>query len=301
VRKISEALYKKMDMSVGPIDLVHAGRIGREFLAWAALHLARQRKVPFVLTPFHHPRWTGFRYRWYLKLYLQADAVMALTQAEKRILTKLGVASQRIHVIGHAPALSDIKPRTGYFGSGGPVVLFLGQKYAYKGLGQLLKSMPLIWKDRPDTRFAYLGPRTAYSKRKFKKYNDSRIIEKDRVSEEEKIAALADCTVFCLPSRQESFGGVYTEAWMQGKPVIGADIPAVAELIQAGQDGELVSESSGELANTIIKLLSQPEHAAAMGRRGHEKVKKQFNWGRIANLQRSIYFNLIKSCNCRIN
>lgn len=294
VRKISEALHKKMDMSVGPIDLVHAGRIGREFLAWAAFHLARQRKVPFVLTPFHHPRWTGLRYRWYLKLYLQADAVMALTQAEKRILTKLGVAPQRIHVIGHAPALPDIKPRTGYFGSGGPVVLFLGQKYAYKGLGQLLKSMPLLWKERPDTRFAYLGPRTAYSKRKFKKYNDSRIIEKDRVTEEEKIAALADCAAFCLPSRQESFGGVYTEAWMQGKPVIGADIPAVAELIQAGQDGELVSESPGELANTLIKLLSQPDLAAEMGRRGREKVKKQFNWERIANIQRSVYLNLIR-------
>lgn len=155
--------------------------------------------------------------------------------------------------------------------------------------------MSLIWKEWPDTRFAYLGPRTAYSKRKFKKYNDSRIIEKDRVSEEEKVAALTDCAVFCLPSRQESFGGVYTEAWMQGKPVIGANIPAVAELIQAGQDGELVSEAPEELAPLIIKLLSKPDQAAEMGRRGREKVKKQFNWKRIANIQRSIYLNLIKS------
>jgi glycosyltransferase involved in cell wall biosynthesis len=239
VSKIADVLSEKIDRQTGSIDLVHAGRIGREFLCWAAYKLARKRKVPFVLTPFHHPRWIGWRYRAYLELYRLADAVMTLTQAEKNILIGLGVQADRLHVLGHAPVLPVAAPKPGYFGPGGPVVLFLGQKYAYKGLDQLLQAMPLVWQQQPDTRFAFIGPETDYSRKMWKRVRDKRVIIQDRVSDEDKCAALSDSTVFCLPSHQESFGGVFTEAWSFAKPVVGRKIPAVAEIIEPGQDGEL--------------------------------------------------------------
>jgi hypothetical protein len=50
-------------------NIIHHGRIGRENLGFASLKLARELKVPFVLTPFHHPRWVGWRYRKYIELY----------------------------------------------------------------------------------------------------------------------------------------------------------------------------------------------------------------------------------------
>jgi len=293
VDQISNALLEKMDSQLGPVDLIHAGRIGREFLAWAAYKLAKRRKVPFVLTPFHHPRWVGWRYRAYLRLYRLADAVIALTEAEKNILMGLGVAQDRIHVLGHAPVLPEAAPVPGYFGPGGPVILFLGQKYAYKGLEQLVGAMPLVWREQPGTRFAFVGPETDFSRRLFARVRDQRVIVKGRVSEDEKAAALADCAVFCLPSRQESFGGVFTEAWHYGKPVIGGNIPACAEVIDAGQDGELVGESVEELVKTILAISANPGLARQMGGKGKKKVAEKYNWDSLARKQETIYLRLM--------
>lgn len=292
VRRISDLLLEKLDREVPPVDLVHAGRIGREFLAWAAYKLARRRGVPFVLTPFHHPRWGGWLHRWYLRLYRLADAVLTLTQTEKQTLIRLGVAPERLHVIGHAPILPSQAPRPGYFGPGGPVVLFLGQKYRYKGIGQIAAAMPLVWKTRPETRFAFLGPETAYSQKLFSRIRDPRVIRKGSVSEEEKYAALADCAVFCLPSRQESFGGVFAEAWSLAKPVIGGNIPAVRELIQESQDGLLADESPQDLAEKTLYLLTDIGAGQAMGQSGKAKVQARFNWDKIAADLEKIYQEL---------
>jgi len=292
VRRISDCLFHRLDAQVGKVDLVHAGRLGREFLAWSALRLARSRKVPFVLTPFHHPKWSGYRWRWYLKLYKEADAVLALTAAEKGILAGLGVSENKIHIVGHAPSLPEIMPKPGYFGPGGPVVLFLGQKYAYKGVDQILRSMPLVWRMHPDTRFAFIGPRTPYSSRLFRKIKDSRVIERDRVPEADKLAALADAAVFCLPSRQESFGGVFAEAWTLGKPVVGANVPAVAEIIRPGENGELVGASPAELAATLIELLRDPGRAEAYGKKGSSLVRERFTWEAVTARVEEVYRRL---------
>jgi hypothetical protein len=45
--------------------------------------LARDMGIPFVLTPFHHPRWSSWLFRVYHELYRSADAVLALTEAER--------------------------------------------------------------------------------------------------------------------------------------------------------------------------------------------------------------------------
>jgi glycosyltransferase involved in cell wall biosynthesis len=293
VDKIAGVMSEKLDALLGPVDLIHAGRMGREFLAWAALRVARKRKIPFVLTPFHHPKWGGWRWRWYTKLYREADAVIALTQAEKNILAGLGVARERIHVIGHAPVLTAQSLIPDYFGPGGPVVLFLGQKYAYKGLAQLLAAMPLVWQQCPEARFAFLGPRTPYSEKIFQSISDVRVIEKDRVSDQEKMSALAGCAVFCLPSRQESFGSVYTEAWMQGKPVIGGNIPAVSELINHGTDGLLVGESPRELAQALLDLLQDTEKAKRLGQAGLKKVQKHYTWDAVIGAVEKVYTGIM--------
>ncbi|MBN1595817.1 glycosyltransferase family 4 protein [candidate division FCPU426 bacterium] len=293
VKRISSLLVKKMDEQIKDVDIVHAGRIGREFLAWAAFTFARKRKIPFVLTPFHHPRWQGWRYRWYIRLYRAADAVMALTQAEKNILTGLGVAPDKVRVIGHAPVLPSLPAAPGYFGPGGPVVLFLGQKYAYKGLDQMVRSMPLVWSAIPQARFAFIGPQTSHSRRLFAAGKDQRVIEKGYVPESEKMAALADCAVFCLPSRQESFGGVFAEAWSLGKPVIGGNAPAVAELILPGVDGEVVGPEPEELARHLIALLKDPGRAQQLGQAGQRKIREKYNWEGIAKKQEQVYQRLI--------
>jgi glycosyltransferase involved in cell wall biosynthesis len=122
--------------------------------------------------------------------------------------------------------------------------------------------------------------------------SDPRIVEMDAVSLEEKTDALAGCDLLCVPSSQESFGGVYVEAWALGKPVIAVDTPATRELIDSGHDGLVVTQDSRSVAEAIARLLDDPAVAARMGSAGKEKVQQQFQWPIVAQRVAAVYQEL---------
>jgi glycosyltransferase involved in cell wall biosynthesis len=274
-------------------DLVHAFRIGREPFNFAALEVARRRGIPFVLTPHHHPRWGTWLHRHYHRLYRAADGVIALTTAEHDALVALGVDEQRITVTGIGPVLAEHADGGRFRATIGlgdePVVLFLGQKYPYKGYGLVLDAAARIWSQSPETRFVFVGPRTPESQRRFAAVRDSRITELDTVDLQTKTDALAAAHVFCLPSREESFGGVYTEAWAMGKPVIALDTPVSRSLIEPGCDGLLAAPDPAQLADQVLSLLRDPARAAQLGAAGQAKVQARYSWASLARQTLSAY------------
>ncbi|MFN0074634.1 MAG: glycosyltransferase family 4 protein [Chloroflexota bacterium] len=292
INAIARTLVPHLRLALADVDLIHNFRIGREPITYATWLLARELGVPFVLTPFHHPRWGGWLHRGYHRLYRAADAVLAMTRAEREVLVGLGVARERITVLGHGPVLAP-EPQPERFrkstGIAGPFVLFLGQKFAYKGLDALLQAAPRVWARYPEPRFVFIGPRTSHSRKAFANYSDSRIVEMDEMSLVGKTDALAACTLLCVPSSQESFGGVYTEAWALGKPVIGVDTPATRELIHHGKDGLLVSQTASSIADAILDVLSDPSKGQMMGTQGRAKVERHFLWPRIAKRAAAAY------------
>lgn len=278
--------------------VIHASRIGREFIVRAALDLARERGVPFVLTPNHHPRWKGYLYREYDRIYREADAVIALTPAERDTLVRdKGVAEDRVHVTGIGPVLSDeysVEDFRGHSGVAGPFVLFLGQQYQYKGVGAVVAAAPRVWKAHPDLRFVFAGPHTTYSQELFSRSRDPRLVNLGPVDLRTKTAALAACELLCLPSVQESFGGVYVEAWSLRRPVIAGNIGPLACVVDDGKDGILSSQDPEELARALLRLLQNPALAIAMGQSGYEKVQRRYTWPRIAADTLCIYGRLAR-------
>jgi len=268
-----------------PADLLHNVRIGREGLSYASLQEARRRDVPFVLTPVHHPRWVGWRYRAYNRLYRMADAVLALTNVERQTLVSLGVRDERITVTGSGPNLAKQANPQAFrerYPIPGPMVLFVGQHYPYKGYRQVLDAARLVWARVPDAQFVFIGPPVQEAERVFALYPDRRIHHLGVVSLQDKTDALAACTLLCVPSTQESFGIVYTEAWHFGKPVIGCNIPAIAEVIADGVDGCLVRQEPAAIADRIIELLLNPGMAEQMGAAGQQKAAAHYTWARVA-------------------
>ena len=283
--KISEVLQPHLDKLTGSATLIHNMRIGRAGLSHASLKVARKNNIPFILTPVHHPRWVGWRYKSYISLYQEADAVIALTNAEKMVLSELGVSDEKIHVIGHGPVLSAQDNGESFRENhkiSGPIVLFLGQHYAYKGYKQVLKSTAEVWKKVPDAQFVFIGPSVKQSEEVFHGFQDSRIHRLGKVSLQEKTDALSSCSLLCVPSAQESFGGVYTEAWAFSKPVVGCDIPAVSDVIDNGVNGLLVEQEPSAVAESILDLLMNPIESQKIGTAGKDKLEKQFSWSVIA-------------------
>lgn len=294
---IARILERRLAPLCGRPDIIHNGRIGREGISYASWRLARELDVPFVFTPVHHPRWVGWFYRAYIRLYREADAVIALTRAERDALIGLGVAEERIHVTGIGPILSaryDARAFRARHGIPGPMVLFVGQKFAYKNYEAVLAAAPMVWARWPDARFVFIGPRTRRSRQVFAACTDPRIVELDTVGLEEKTSALAACDVFCMPSSQESFGGVFVEAWMMGKPVIGSDIPAVREVIADGADGFVVQADPAQIADRVCALLADSAMAQRMGAAGRQKALANFTWDKLAAKTLAVYESLLK-------
>jgi glycosyltransferase involved in cell wall biosynthesis len=274
--------------------LIHNHRIGREFLALASLNVARRRNLPFVLTPHHHPKWTGYRYEGWRKVYRLADMVLALTPAEQQELIRLGVPPDRVQVIWGAA--DDPLPgegsrfRSRFPNPDDPLILFVGQLYRYKGVAELLAATDRLRARGLRANLAFLGPATPFSTRFFRRHARPWLRVLGRVSSQEKWDALEAANVVCLPSRHEAFGRIYLEAWSKQKPVIGGRVPAVADVIEDERSGLLVTPGSvTELSQALQRILSDPALATAMGRHGQRAVLDRFNWPKVIDRVEAAY------------
>lgn len=295
-RKIAEILESKIGIHASHANVIHNVRIGREPISLASQRLARKAGIPFVLTPVHHPRWKGWRYRVYEQLYRDSDALIALTQAEKQLMISLGVKEDHIFITGTGPNLANESHPEEFREKhkiSGPFVLFLGQHYSYKGFKQVLQSAPIVWKKCPELTFVFIGPDADNSADYFKNDLDRRILRLGKVSLQEKTDALAACSLLCVPSVQESFGGIYVEAWAFKKPVIGCPIPAVREVISNGKDGLLVDQNPEAIAGGILNLIEHPSIMQQMGEAGFRKLVEKYTWERLAKLTEDVYQKLI--------
>jgi len=294
---LAHQLIPRLENFGAGVNVVHNVRVGREPLSYASCEYARKHDLPFILTPLHHPRWEGWLHRHYQRLYRTADAVITLTNAEKQVLCGLGVDDSRVHVTGIGPVLAEQGDGEAFRACHGlgdhPLILFLGQKYEYKGVKRLLNAAGQVWKTHPEVCFGFLGPDTPFSASLFTEIKDPRLLVMGSVDLQTKTDALAACDIFCLPSSQESFGGVYVEAWMMGKPVVGCSIPAVTEVIRDGVDGLLVAPQSSvdehELAERLVWLLEHPGERAQMGAAGKLRAQHYFSWDGFAQKVEAAY------------
>ncbi len=98
--------------------------------------------------------------------------------------------------------------------------------------------------------------------------------------------------VFVLPSSNESFGIVFLEAWSCKKPVIGARIGAVKDVIQEHHNGLLMTPNDKHsLAEQISMLVGNETMRSFMGENGYQKVQNNFTWDIITHRLRTLYVN----------
>ncbi|HRE29887.1 MAG TPA: glycosyltransferase, partial [Anaerolineales bacterium] len=88
------------------------------------------------------------------------------------------------------------------------------------------------------------------------------------------------------------------EAWLAGKPVIGARAWAMDEVIADGVDGLLVPFGDAEaLADALAGLLDDPARRAALGAAGRAKVLARYTWAHAYARVRAAYQGLVAGVN----
>ena len=252
----------------------------------------RFNHIPLVLCGALHPvdRWSFDRPIIY-KAIMACDMYLAYTTFERDHVIAKGASPDKVRVA--SPGV-DVKPfqtanglalRRRFGWENTPLVAFVGQQSAHKGIDTLYHAMRLVWQQLPEARLIIAGGRTAYSSQLDRILESFSSQERDRIqhivnfTEEEKPQIFAACDVFVSPSGAESFGLTFVEAWAAGKPVIGCRSGAISSVIDEWQDGLLIHyRDVPQLAAAILELLTDDKLCKQMGERGRNKVLSQYTW-----------------------
>jgi glycosyltransferase involved in cell wall biosynthesis len=179
------------------------------------------------------------------------------------------------------------------------MLFFVGRLVTVKGVDNLLRAMPSVLQDFPNTKLVVLGIGDMEWNLKNMAQNlgisDNIIFRTEFISEPERIThyAAADCVV--LPSIYEPFGIVCTESMSMGKPtIVGArgTNGFREQIIPSGekQSGYHVNPfEPNDIAWGIKQILQDKNKATWMGNNARERVLEEFSWETVAKKTLDIY------------
>ena len=284
-------------------DLIIAGVLPYSHLMYPAAWLARRRRIPWIAVPLihtgadHEVPLRGYLTPPQLKLMKGADAIVTATEAENRALIARGFDPARIHAVG-----VGVRPETVAGGSGsrfrdiyrlaGPLVLQISTQTPAKGSVVLVEAMKRLWASGSDAKLVLIGQVTDEFDRYFLAQPPSvyeRTVVLGYTDEQTKKDALDACDVLVMASTADSFGAVYLEAWLYGKPVIGARAGGVPEVISDGEDGLLVPfNDAGALAEAVEALLRDGARRRLYGEAGRRKALSRYTDDMVWQRMRSV-------------
>jgi len=295
-------------------DLVGAMTTTFEPIVAAGLKVAHRQGIPFACYPLTHlgagPRPADdalsrfYTMRHQVGLVLASDALIAQTPAEMSYYVGQGMAPNKVTIVGPGVTPEEVVGGDGSsfrrrLGIEGPMVLTIGAMSVDKGTIQTVEAVRQLWRAGQELDLVLIGaeltPFKAYL-RGLPAADRERIHVLGAVDDGVKRDALAATTLFSMPSRADSFGISYLEAWLCGRPVIGARTWGVMDLIDEGRDGLLVPfGDASALARAIERLLDNPEEADRLGENGRQKVYAEHTWDHKCKAVGALYDKLVES------
>jgi len=288
-------------------DLVHCTALPYDGILFPALTLSKRLGAPLVCTPFVHlgePENDQVRRHYsrpqQIELLRQCSAAIVQTELEREFLISAGLEASRLHLIPQG-----LDPRDVEGGSAerirkeldcpGPIVAHIAPLCRDKGSIDLIQAFALL-SSSEETRLVLVGePHEEFLKvfMGIPPAIRNRIVFLRDISNEWRNDLLAAMDVLVLPSRTDSFGRVFLEAWQYGKPVIGARAGGIPGVIKHEENGLLVPFGNTKaLAESLARLLSSPELCARLGAKGKAELPVKYdqltNLGRIVELFESL-------------
>jgi glycosyltransferase involved in cell wall biosynthesis len=265
---------------------------------WASLPRAF-RRAPRIAIPLLHIEREWASNSFYNRMIADTDASIVCTNAERDFIEARG--GSQVAVAGAGVDPNRFTRRNGAairarFGIAGPTVGFVGRQDVTKGVPTLIEAMHTVWREIPDA-FLLLAGQSAHRHEKVTEKLASltaarrrQVVLVDDFADEELPSIMDACDLLALPSAEEAFGMVMIEAWMCGKPVIGADIASTRCIIDVGVDGLTTTPyDPQDLATKVLELLADERKRAAFGERGRRKVLERYTWDRVTDVWESTF------------
>ena len=164
-----------------------------------------------------------------------------------------------------------------------PIFLLIGRMLKDKGVVEFVEAARLVKARHPDVRFQLLGQldvvnRTAISREQMDSWVTERVIEYlGETDDVRPYIAQADCVV--LPSYREGLSKTLLESAAMARPIVATDVPGCREVVDDEVSGYLCEvKNKDDLANKLERMLMlSSEQRAEMGRKGREKMQREFD------------------------
>lgn len=279
------------------IDLIHVTNVTLDGLIHPVLTVAAAAQIPVVATPFIHLGVDGdtslvryYRMPQQLDVLRQSRAVFTMTDRERDFLVQQGISPAAITTTGAGVTPADVtggdalRFRTAQH-IDGPIVLQIGAMARDKGTFTTIAAMQRLWAAGSPATLVLIGAPLDHFSHAYATLpaaDRARVRLLSHASDDDKRDALAAASLLTLPSRTDSFGIVFLEAWCNHIPVIGAAAGGIPAVISDGVDGILVPYGDvGALAHAIERLLADPGTAALYAAAGAQKVADHYTWDAI--------------------
>ena len=229
----------------------------------------------------------------------------------KRMLIKKGIENERIRVIPNGINVNDfgnfdkdtlIKIKEKYnIPDDRILIMFAGTITPRKGVKYLLKTLEVIVNDYNDVFLILTGKTDIDSKYFSEVYNFAKeklngyVKFTDRVPYEDLRALYSACDIFVLPSFEEGFGLVLTEALASGKPLVGSNVGGIPMQIRDCWNGFLIRPGDyRQLAEKLLYLIENKDERIRMGKNSRKLAIKEFSWEKIAKRYLEVYEEVCK-------
>jgi N-acetyl-alpha-D-glucosaminyl L-malate synthase BshA len=112
--------------------------------------------------------------------------------------------------------------------------------------------------------------------------------------QDDMVPLFSEADLFLLPSEQESFGLSALEAMSCGVPVVASRVGGLHEVVEDGESGYLHPiEDVDAMAQSGIRLLTEPELHRRFAERGRAIVTTQFCTDRVVPMYEALYESLV--------
>lgn len=293
----------RFDRRLGPLDAwSHRGRLLRLVREagiqvvhahlshdhWIALSARRGAGLPLVVRTFHLPRAVKGDALHRLLCYRRTDGFLAVSEGVRaRCVRAAGIPEDRVQTLRGMVDTDFFRPGTGAespaalgLDGEGPVVGTVSRLSAARGHLTLLEAFARVRAQIPAARLliAGKGERRAEILRRAEALGLGRAVVLPGFWEGDLRDVFRQLRVFVLQSAgSEGTGRALLEAMACGLPCVVTASDGLDEIVGGGDAGVVVPPADPDaLAEAVLRLLRDPDSAAALGRRARSRAEAEF-------------------------
>ena len=159
-----------------------------------------------------------------------------------------------------------------------PRFITVGSLTVRKGQQYLFRAFQKVKNELPEAELICVGGVRDDFRREFEKW-DGTFTHRTGVSHQELAVLLAGCTAFVLPSLEEGFARVLSEAMACGLPIIASYESGATTVVNNGKEGIIIRPTDVDgIAEAMICMASNQVENISMGDAAHAAGAKSNTW-----------------------